>query len=160
MKKKVFIASLICSLLIPTTNLAIAQDASNFVFFHLGEKKDGSLDLNPNKRSFSIKKEESYCWMTTIPAEKLTQKTIQLTEKITTPKAGSFSVSNGQTVKHNKDKTQWTITHNIPTIDLKEQNGLYMGCWIPSNSDPVGEFSLEISTGNTTFPAVKFALTE
>lgn len=56
MKKKVLITSLICSLLVPTANLAIAQDASKFVFFHLGEKKDGSLDLNPNKRSFSIKK--------------------------------------------------------------------------------------------------------
>lgn len=160
MKLKIFSKVLCCSLFVSTLSLANAQDKPQFMFFHFNKSNADTMNLDPLKRSFSIKNEEKYCWMTEIPTHNMKDQSIKIVEKFITPAAGHFGSSDDLIIESNADKTLWTITQNVPMAEIKEQDGVYIRCWVPSKEDPVGKFTLEVTAGNTTFPAVRFALTE
>ncbi|MDG6882693.1 Uncharacterised protein [Phocoenobacter uteri] len=150
--KKSNLVSLISCILLFASNTSIAAPNFKASILQYNPKLGGVVESKSNIISLS-QRNKQVCWFNT----GLKPNTIyHIKQTILSPRGGFFSIPAGITLA-NEEKTR----HAIVSTNKASADGIVSMCWaFATDTDPVGEYSLQVKVNQDEYPALKFTLVQ
>ncbi len=148
--KKFSLISLVSCVLLFTSNTSIAAPNFKISILEYDAKLGGAVESKSNTISLS-QKNKQVCWFNT----GLKPNAIyHIKQTMVSPEGGFFSMPSGITLS-NEEKTR----HAIVSTNKTSADGIINMCWaFATDTDPVGDYSLQVKINQDEYPALKFKL--
>ncbi|OOR98718.1 hypothetical protein B0187_07500 [Haemophilus paracuniculus] len=104
--------------------------------------------------TYSVKNSKTHqlCWTAVNVPFKASNEVV---ENFVAPAESTFVAKNGSVIS-SKDKTKHEVTYRKPSVN----NESIGNCWRFDNTDPKGQYSLQVRVNEVQFPTQTFTITE
>ncbi|MBS9783217.1 MAG: hypothetical protein KGV46_01535 [Pasteurella sp.] len=150
--KKFNLVSLISCVLLFASNTSVAAPNFKISVLQYNPSSGSAVDSKSNTISLS-QKNKQVCWF----KRDLKPNTIyHIKQTVLSPAGGFFSTPSGITLT-NEEKTR----HAIVSTNKASAEGVINTCWaFATDTDPIGDYSLQVKINQDEYPALKFKLVQ